>query len=385
MRIVHVTDCYLPRLGGIEMHVHDLAERQRHDGHEVQILTTTPATRGGGPDPWWVHRVGPGNAMPHSSASTATRASAVLAGADVLHAHVSVVSPFAFGTARRAALSGVPTLVTVHSMWSRLGIVPALGGSLVGLRSWPVQWSAVSEQAAQPVRRALGADRSVLVLPNAVDPANWHVPRVTPAIPTIPTIVSVMRLARIKRPLPLAAMLRRVRADLPESFPMRAVIIGDGPQRRPLERYLHRHRMNSWVDLPGRLERDAIGRVFARSSLYVAPALLESFGIAALEARTAGLPVVASTHGGVVGFITPGVNGLLADTDQGMVGAMVRLLTDEPCASAIAAHNRTTDTGLDWQTVASMTARAYAGATDVARGRRVPASSPLVVTHPGLG
>src|ERR1700726_4568638 len=46
MRIAHVSDCYLPRLGGIELQVHDLAERQAAAGHEVTVITTTA-----GPDP----------------------------------------------------------------------------------------------------------------------------------------------------------------------------------------------------------------------------------------------------------------------------------------------------------------------------------------------
>ena len=47
MRIAHVTDVYLPRLGGVELQVHDLAERQRAAGHETVVLTTTPGGPGG--------------------------------------------------------------------------------------------------------------------------------------------------------------------------------------------------------------------------------------------------------------------------------------------------------------------------------------------------
>ena len=41
MRILHVTDAYLPRLGGIEMHVHDLAQAQAAAGDDVDIITMT--------------------------------------------------------------------------------------------------------------------------------------------------------------------------------------------------------------------------------------------------------------------------------------------------------------------------------------------------------
>ena len=50
LRIVHVSDCYLPRLGGIERQVHDLAVRQRQRGHEVQIVTCVADGQTGGID-----------------------------------------------------------------------------------------------------------------------------------------------------------------------------------------------------------------------------------------------------------------------------------------------------------------------------------------------
>src|SRR5947199_6274695 len=43
MRVLHVTDTYLPRRGGIELHVHDLAMAQRQAGDEADVLTLTRA------------------------------------------------------------------------------------------------------------------------------------------------------------------------------------------------------------------------------------------------------------------------------------------------------------------------------------------------------
>jgi glycosyltransferase involved in cell wall biosynthesis len=65
MRIAHVTDFYLPRLGGIEMHVRDLAMRQQAAGHEVEVITSSPRPagerraerRGDGAGGLHVHRV----------------------------------------------------------------------------------------------------------------------------------------------------------------------------------------------------------------------------------------------------------------------------------------------------------------------------------------
>jgi glycogen synthase len=43
MRILHVTDGYRPRVGGIEIFVQDLARRQAEAGHDVSVLTATAA------------------------------------------------------------------------------------------------------------------------------------------------------------------------------------------------------------------------------------------------------------------------------------------------------------------------------------------------------
>ncbi|MSX95581.1 MAG: glycosyltransferase, partial [Actinobacteria bacterium] len=41
MKIALISDCYVPRLGGIEMQVHDLARHLQLAGHEVVVVTTT--------------------------------------------------------------------------------------------------------------------------------------------------------------------------------------------------------------------------------------------------------------------------------------------------------------------------------------------------------
>ena len=88
-----------------------------------------------------------------------------------------------------------------------------------------------------------------------------------------------------------------------------------------------RHGLGSWVDLPGPGGPGrAAGDLPPSADVYVAPARLESFGIAAIEARAAGLPVVARADSGVREFVQDGVEGLLAGSDEAMVDALVRLV-----------------------------------------------------------
>jgi len=366
MRIAHVTDYYLPRLGGIEMQVHDLASRQRAEGHDPTVITPTPESLGSDtsdPDPRWVERV--------DTVTTQRAIRPFMAGFsasdlltrerfDMVHVHASLISPFAMLAARAASHAGLPTVVTVHSLWARTGPAPDIAWGIVGHKQWPVIWSAVSRTAAGQVSKTLrGA--AVAVLPNGIDADAWRT-IAAPKEPSTVTIASVMRLSRRKRPMPLLRMLRRLRLRVSPSIRLHAVLIGDGPLLERMAGYLKAHDMDGWVSLPGRLERPDIRQIFSLSDLYVAPAELESFGIAALEARCVGLPVVAKANSGVSEFIRHEREGLLCGSDEDMADAVVRLVRDHELRLRIAAHNRTADSPVGWETLLQKTEAAYASA-----------------------
>jgi glycosyltransferase involved in cell wall biosynthesis len=376
MRIAHVTDCYLPRLGGIEMQVRDLATRQQQAGEDVEIITATPAIPGPGLDfsePVRVLRMASGVAPVARSIVAALDVPDMLrsGGYDQVHVHASVMSPLATGAALAACRLGLPTAITVHSMWSRLGPLPPLVVGSLGMREAPVAWSAVSETAAQAVRRALARHSWVMVLPNGIEAREW---RVEPCSrrPDEVLIASVMRLAPRKRPLQLLRMLRCVQRLVEPQVRVRAVIVGEGPMRGVLDRYLVRHNMRSSVDLTGQLDRERIRDVFSRADIYVAPAELESFGIAALEARAAGLPVVATRRGGVGEFITHGRDGLLGWDDHDLVHAMTTLATLPALRLKIADHNRLKPPLLSWEYTLGRSALLYETAGRLAPRGRLP-------------
>jgi glycosyltransferase involved in cell wall biosynthesis len=86
--------------------------------------------------------------------------------------------------------------------------------------------------------------------------------------------------------------------------------------------------MTEWVRLPGHLPRTEVRAEMANSDVFVAPAVLESFGIAALEAHAAGLPVVGRRGTGLADFIRDGEGGVLVGSDREMVNVLARMATD---------------------------------------------------------
>lgn len=382
MRIAHVTDCYLPRLGGIELQVRDLAGRQAALGHDVTVLTATapPAagatggTEGAGIE---VIRISGRRAEPEGIGYRAAFASApalgqLLSRYDAVHTHVSIFSPLAKLATWAGARHGLATVATSHSMWARSEHHLANLRRVTGWADLPAVWTSVSSVAAEPVRRVIGARAPVSVLPNGVDPDEWKVVH-EPGRPGVLRVAVVSRLARRKRVLQLVEILQVVHDRLPGGMALEAAIIGDGPERARVERHLRRHDMEGWVRLHGRCERDEIRAVFARADLFVAPATLESFGIAALEARSAGLPVIARAGTGVEDFIAHGREGWLVSSDAAMVETISSLARSPEVLERVAAHNRTTPARVSWDYVLGLCEDAYTRAAAMQGRVWVPA------------
>jgi glycosyltransferase involved in cell wall biosynthesis len=340
VRVLHLSDHYLPVLGGIETHVAGLANRQAARGDEVTVLTSTPSKADE------QHADDSGPVTVRRVRSTFEGYAVDFTKVDVIHVHVSVVAPFSAPLAALAARRGVPTVVTVHSLWSGLGPVATLAAGLAGLRTAPVIWTAVSRVAADQLTRRLPRATSVHRLSNAVDIA---------ARPRSPVrhpdgfvgLVSTMRIARRKRPMQLLDMFEALHRSV--DTPLRLTIVGDGPLRARLQTRIRQARLQDVVSVTGRVEPSQVRDLLARADIYVAPAILESFGLAALEARCVGLPVVGHAATGMTEFVQSGVEGLLCTSDADMVSGLSSLVINDDLRARISEYNRTVPSIMTWE------------------------------------
>jgi len=383
VKIALLSDCYLPRLGGIEVQVHDLAARLIGRGHEVVVFTATPGSRGerGGfvdeVDGVTVHRLAlrlPFELPVNPLAPGLLRKRLIGGGFDVAHVHMGVVSPFAVDCTRVTTELGLPTAMTWHCMIGRLEPVFRAAGYVRGWADLGVAMSAVSAAAAEPLQRVVGTGsvgRVVSVLSNGIDVDRWAMPAgQAPARKPGDglRVVTAMRLAARKRPIPLLRTMARVRALVPADIGISVEIFGDGPDRGRLERFIAAHDMAGWVTLPGRVTRQELRERYAASDVFVAPAPLESFGIAALEARTVGLPVVGRGGSGVQEFVRDGLNGYLAADDRAMAACLARLATDVELLAKMTAYNRGTPPEQSWDRILDRAEAEYRRAIALASG-----------------
>lgn len=242
-----------------------------------------------------------------------------------------------------------------------------------------VQWAAVSSAAAVPVRRAVGSGHDVLVLPNALDTNIWRPDRSASCSAGV-TVVSVMRMTRRKRSLALLRMMKRVRVAVPATTELRAIVVGAGPQLEAARHIARTDGMAGWVSLPGALDHAQVQSLYRTADVFIAPTRLESFGIAALEARTSGLAILARRGAGIGDFVEHEV---LSGTDQEMAHHLTTLSTAPDPLSTIVEHNIRCPPPYDWQDTLWRTDLAYATAaarttvrpTTLANSRSAPPRS----------
>jgi len=109
----------------------------------------------------------------------------------------------------------------------------------------------------------------------------------------------------VKRVGDLIEVLARVRRELPA----RLIAVGDGPERAAAERRAEELGIADHVRFLGK--RADFVEQLRHADAFVLTSQMESFGVAALEARSAGVPVFGYRVGGLPEVISDGVGRLV--------------------------------------------------------------------------
>ena len=350
-KLALLSDWFLPRQGGIESQMHDLAHHLTLAGHEVHVITPIPGpTQMSG---FRIHRLHAARMPLFGFVFTPQpfRAIADLLRREryeVVHCHTSYIAPIAFGGTYVSQRLGIPTVITFHSVLAHFAHVLAASNHWLHWSDWPVLFSGVS-QVVNHALEPLVKPKPVYMLPNAIDITFWQ--QTAPSAPSAHEVVliTVTRFSPRKRVVALLKLVAALRPHLP-GITFKLLIVGDGPLRPAIEYMVAALGLSAVVTLLGYQPRAKIREWFTRAHIFVSACAIESFGLAALEARTAGLPVVARTSG-VVQFIRHGQEGLLAHTDAELAYQLHTLITDRQLRKTIAEHNRTTQPAFGWDSV----------------------------------
>jgi glycosyltransferase involved in cell wall biosynthesis len=364
-KIALVSDWFLPRTGGVERHLVELARALQARGRQVEIVTATPGSEvipelPGVPVvrldvpllPGWqtVYRPRDGAALAELFAAR---------GYELIHAH-SIYSPLALAAAHAGRVLRVPTVLTAHSLvrYACIALFRALDYRLMW-SAWPQVITAVSEAVAADLRRASFA-AEVQVLPNGLclPPRTVRVERAA-RVPV--TIVCVSRLVPRKRPVALLRAFARLRDHLGdrEAARCRLVFVGGGPLYDELAELAGRLGVADRVELRGWGSPDEVALALAAADVFALPTRKEAFGLAALEAAAAGLPVVTLRGSGAAELFTPGVDGLVAADDAGLTDAIARLVVDPALRARLGERARLLAERFAWAGIIERTLQLY--------------------------
>jgi N-acetyl-alpha-D-glucosaminyl L-malate synthase BshA len=168
----------------------------------------------------------------------------------------------------------------------------------------------VSEYLKNETLKAFGINRHIDVVYNFVAPPNpdeharscksWLSPE------GIPVLAHISNFRPVKRVIDVMKIFEAVHRQ----HPCKLIMVGDGPDRLDAEEYARKKKIEADVRFTGK-QLD-IASVLACTDVFLLPSSTESFGLAALEAMSYGVPVVASRVGGIPEVVRDGIDGYLA-------------------------------------------------------------------------
>ena len=163
------------------------------------------------------------------------------------------------------------------------------------------------------------------VIHNAIDVRTVEAAGAALPSSPVPRIVSVANFEPVKG----HAVLIRALALLGSEFPVRCLLVGDGPLRPRMERLARELGVADRVAFLG--QRADVAAIVRSCDLFVLSSLWEGLGISMLEAMALGVPVVACNAGGVPEVVEDGVTGVLvhAGDPRALAAGVRRGLADE--------------------------------------------------------
>ena len=145
---------------------------------------------------------------------------------------------------------------------------------------------------------------------------------------------------------------------------LRALVVGDGPGRRDLEKVL----AGTPTVFTGTRKGQELSAAYASADALVFPSTTETLGLSMLEALASGLPVLAARTGAAGEVVEDGENGLLYEpgSTPSLISAARKVLFDESLRLRLSGNARAAAEERDWES-STRALRGYYGEALAAR------------------
>jgi glycosyltransferase involved in cell wall biosynthesis len=344
MRILFITRKYPPSIGGMEKVSYELAQSL---GKQTDITVIA----------WG----GSQKFLPFFLAKAFFLSLWQIPTKKITHIHLGdgVLAPFGLVL---GSLTRKPVSVTIHGLditYKKPLFQKIIPGAVRQLNSV----ICISEATkAECVTRGIDP-KKITVIPWGVNPKEFEIEATREDLEKIAgmslegktVLITVGRLVKRKG---VAWFVEEVIPRLDDSFVY--LVAGDGSEREAIQEAIAKNRLDSRVKLLGKVSEESKKILYKTSDAFVMPNIhisgdMEGFGMVAIEASSAGLPIIASNLEGIRDAIISNQTGLLVSPEKSIefINALKKSKNFERVAVANTSKN-----AFNWTNVA----KKYAGA-----------------------
>ena len=232
---------------------------------------------------------------------------------DILHVHYAIPHAYAGYMAKQMLKREgieVPMVTTLHGTDITLvGNHPTYKEAVTFSINESDIVTSVSESLKQDTLRLFRIDKDIKVIPNFTNikksKETSPCKRTVMAKPEELIVTHISNFRKVKR----IDDVVRIFYGIQQKLPAKLIMVGDGPEREIADQLCKDLGIKSKVLFLG--NTSDIDRILCFTDLFLLPSASESFGLSALEAMAAGVPVVSSNTGGLPEVNKEGVSGYL--------------------------------------------------------------------------
>ncbi len=244
---------------------------------------------------------------------------------DIIHAHIyrSGVPAVILGR-----LFHIPVIITEHSSAFPRKLLPPLEVSKAKFAFRNAKIVLTVSKIVQQGIESYGIRSNFRVIPNAVDGTIFFPPE-THRLSIGTRFLFVGSLVPVKGLSYLFDALQLVNTSRPD---WRLDIIGDGPERENYEQQVRLQGLDKRVNFYGFQSKPEIAMHMREADYFVLPSLWETQGCVLLEALNCGLPIIATSAGGIPEMIDKKIGVLVPPGDSSSLAEiLLKALNHELC------------------------------------------------------
>jgi L-malate glycosyltransferase len=280
-----------------------------------------------------------------------------LYGIELLHVHYAIPHAYAGYMAKKMLQDegiNIPMVTTLHGTDITLvGNHPYYKPAVSFSINHSDYVTSVSQSLKDDTYRLFDIDKEIVVIPNFIENNKELVKKDEPCHRNLMAnenekiITHISNFRKVKR----IDDVVRIFYEIQKEVPSKLMMVGEGPEKEAAENLCAQLKIHDKVIFFG--NSNEIDKILCFSDLFLLPSETESFGLAALEAMSCGVPVISSNSGGLPEVNQDGITGFLSNVGdiESMSKNAISILKNEATLSQFKANAREVAKTFDIQNI----------------------------------